>query len=77
MNIDQDEPPALVDTRIGDAACANGVAPDPATTQMVEMSLTKVPLTIVTGIIADTTTLEIVVIDVWGQAILAPERRRL
>ncbi|KAL9104398.1 MAG: hypothetical protein Q9163_000656 [Psora crenata] len=48
MDLDQEEPPDLVDTAIDDGLDAKVVAPDPTTTQMEEISLTKVPLTIVT-----------------------------
>ncbi|KAL9128558.1 MAG: hypothetical protein Q9217_002791 [Psora testacea] len=48
MDLDQEEPPALVNTNIEDVPGLTVGAPDPTTTQMEELSLTKVPLTIVT-----------------------------
>lgn len=46
MDIDDDEPPSLVEIK----ASHTENAPDPTTVQLQDMSLTKVPLTIVTGI---------------------------
>ena len=46
MDIDSDEPPNLVEVQTSDAE----PAPDPTTAQLKDLSITKVPLTIVTGI---------------------------
>ncbi len=52
MDIDSDEPPSLVEVNTSHA----DPAPDPTTTQLKDLSITKVPLTIVTGIPSQRTT---------------------
>ena len=50
MDIDEEEPPSLVDVEIQAGGGADPTdAPDPVTTQLQDLNLKKVPLTIVTG----------------------------
>ena len=49
MDIDQDEPPDLVDTDESVLQSNPPPAPDPTATQMQDLSISKVPLTIITG----------------------------
>lgn len=49
MDIDQDEPPDLVDTDEAVLQSNPPPAPDPTATQMQDLSISKVPLTIITG----------------------------
>ena len=49
MELDRDEPPTLVDTDVQYMPDAEVRAPDPVITEMEELNLTRVPLTIVTG----------------------------
>lgn len=45
MDLDGDEPPSLVQAK----GSPSEEAPDPTTTQLQDLSITKVPLTIITG----------------------------
>ena len=72
MDSFQAEAPVLVDM---DLTATETAAPDPAITQMEEMNLIKVPMTIVTGTLCRTIRALNTAINDAEQAILVQERR--